>query len=150
MNNAWALKKGFTIIELLVAIVVIGILIGIVVVSYGTIQQRSRDAERESDITQIKIALEKYHAEKSMYPEVCDEDGTACNISLLSSELAPYLKVIPHDPRNAPDTFADYRYVRGDTSTDSYAIYASYESKAPCKTGNNVNVQWWGATVPTC
>ena len=150
MQKVWALKKGFTIIELLVSIVVIGILISITIASYTNIQQRARDSERESDITQVKIALEKYHADKSMYPPACLDDDVVCTISFLASELQPYLKVIPHDPRFTAGSVDDYSYVRSDTSNDGYGLKVKYESKAECKTGENIDTTWWSSTVPTC
>jgi len=153
----WAKNQGFTIIELLVSIVVIGILSTIMVVSYTGIQQRSRDTDRASDITQIKLALDKYHAEKSQYPSVCSADGADCSVSLLAQELVPtHIKSIPHDPRNQADSATDYRYVRGaidtndPTSADSYALLVTYEAKAVCKTGVNVKSYWWGAGIPNC
>ena len=151
MHNVWAAKKGFTIIELLVSIAVIGILVTITVVSYNGIQQRARDTERGSDITQIKIALDKYHAEKSGYPDVCPGgDDVDCPASALASTLSPYLATIPHDPKNEADSVTDYRYIRGMLTTDSYGLYASYEAKPACKTGQNVNTGWWTVAVPTC
>lgn len=150
MDKARASKNGFTIIELLVTIVVIGILATIMIVSYTGIQQRSRDSRRASDITQLKIALEKYHADKSMYPDVCG-DNVACNASSLSTALSPsYLANIPHDPRNAANSYTDYQYVRGATTDDSYGLYVRYEAKAECKTGVNINPVWWASTVPSC
>jgi len=151
MHKVWAHKNGFTIIELLVSIVVIGILVTIMVVSYTGIQQRARDSERGSDMTQIKVAIEKYHAEKGGYPDVCPSgDGVDCPASALSSALAPYLTAIPHDPRNTADSATDYRYVRGAPTTDSYGLLASYEAKAACKTGQNVNTSWWTASILVC
>ena len=151
MNNVWATKNkhGFTIVELLVVIVVIGILVGITIVSYGAIQQRARDSERGSDITQMKIALEKYRAETGAYPKLC-ADNAGCAIGLMSPILDSYLTVVPHDPKYAADSASDYKYVRGLEATDSYAILVQYEAKAPCKTGQNVAAGWWGAAVPTC
>lgn len=154
MYKVWAAKnesKGFTIIELIVVMVVIGILVTIMIVSYSGIQQRSRDATRDSDITQLKIAIEKYHADESQYPDVCSGgDGSACAASSLATALNPYLKSIPHDPKNTADSSTDYRYVRGTPSTDSYALLVTYEAKATCKTGQNVAPNWWGSTIPTC
>ncbi|MDB5160371.1 MAG: hypothetical protein JWO99_634 [Candidatus Saccharibacteria bacterium] len=156
MNKAWAAKKGFTIIELLVSIVVIGILVTIMIVSYGGIQQRSRDSERGSDTTQLKIAIEKYHSEKGQYPDVCSGgDDTDCPASTLATALAPYLSAIPHDPRNVADSATDYRYIRGSVNPptkdyDSYGLLVSYEAKAVCKTGQNIDTTWWGATIPSC
>jgi type II secretion system protein G len=153
MHKAWATKHGFTIIELLVTIVVIGILATIMIVSYTGIQQRSRDSERASDITQIKIAIEKYHADQSQYPSVCSADNVDCPASSLATLLTPYLKAVPHDPRNTADSATDYRYVRGPVTDDSYGILINYEAKAVCKTGVNVNPWWWSVTygsTPTC
>jgi general secretion pathway protein G len=158
MHKAWAAKKGFTIIELLVVMVVIGILVTIMIVSYTGIQQRSRDSKRDSDVTQIKIALEKYHADKSQYPSVCPGgDDSDCPVSTLATALSPYLSSIPHDPRYPADSSTDYRYVRGavtpSNNVDSYGILINYEAKVVCKTGANVNPWWWSVTygsTPTC
>jgi len=155
MQKAWAAKKGFTIIELLVSIVIIGILVTIMIVSYNGVQQRSRDSQRDSGVTKLKIAIEKYHADKSQYPNVCPGgDDLGCSVSLLATSLAPYLSAIPHDPRGAVDSATDYRYVRGASSpsnyVDSYGILITYEAKAVCKTGQNIKTGWWGPTVPSC
>lgn len=151
MHNVVAAKKGFTIIELIVSIVVIGILVTIMIVSYGGIQQRSRDSERGSDITQLKMAIEKYHAERSSYPDVCPGgDGTDCPASSLATALNPYLKAIPHDPRNPADSATDYRYIRGVPSTDSYGLLVNYEAKSDCKAGQNIDPTWWTTAVPSC
>ncbi|MBI2577824.1 MAG: type II secretion system protein, partial [Candidatus Wildermuthbacteria bacterium] len=50
--------KGFTLIELLVVIAIIGILAGIVLVSFGGVQGRARDAQRVSDIRQAITILQ--------------------------------------------------------------------------------------------
>jgi len=150
MQNERAQKKGFTIIELLVAIVIIGILASIMIVSYTGIQQRSRDSERTSHTTQIKLALEKYRAEMSMYPAVCSGDNVGCRASLLAAPLAPYLSIIPNDPRNPVDSATDYRYVRGSLAQDSYAILINYEARSVCKTGQNIQPTWWSTTFPSC
>ena len=149
MNTAWAAKKGFTIIELLVVMVVIGILVTITVVSYSGLQQRSRDSERTSDITQMKIALEKYHADKSGYPDICGTPN-ACSVDKLAVVLAPYLKAIPHDPKNTINTSADYQYVARSDDT-GYAIRVQYEARAVCMVGQNVIASWWSPpTIPLC
>jgi prepilin-type N-terminal cleavage/methylation domain-containing protein len=150
MKKAWAAKNGFTIIELLVSIVVIGILVTIMIVSYNSIQQRSRDSERSSDIVQLKVAIEKYRAEKSEYPSVCSADNVGCPVSNLATELAPYISNIPHDPKYVADSSDDYQYVRRLTASDGFGLKVKYEAKDECKTGTNVNSTWWGSTIPTC
>lgn len=53
-------SSGFTIVELLIVIVVIGILAAITIVAYNGIQSRAQDSRRVSDIAQIKKALLAY------------------------------------------------------------------------------------------
>jgi prepilin-type N-terminal cleavage/methylation domain-containing protein len=50
-------RAGFTIVELLIVIVVIGILAAITIVAYNGIQQRGRDSARRADVSSIKKLL---------------------------------------------------------------------------------------------
>lgn len=54
------MKKGFTVIELLIVIVVIGILAAIGLVSYSGFQNRAQDASVQSDLETIAGELEAY------------------------------------------------------------------------------------------
>ena len=47
-------QRGFTIVELLIVIVVIGVLAAITIVAYNGIQSRARDSARVSDINAIR------------------------------------------------------------------------------------------------
>ena len=60
-------QTGFTIVELLIVIVVIGILAAIALVAYGNVQQRARDASRKSDLAQIAKALHRYNIDNNTY-----------------------------------------------------------------------------------
>lgn len=145
--NAWARKqKGFTVIEMLVVIVIIGILAAITAVSYASVQQRSRDTTRTSDIREVQKALEKYHAANGMYPSV-GSDNTAYALTTLSTALVTpgYLNKIP----TAPSGLA-YEYVRGPVGVDSYGIRMGYETQPNCHLGmNNESSTWW-STLTAC
>jgi prepilin-type N-terminal cleavage/methylation domain-containing protein len=64
------LQKGFTIVELLIVIVVIGILAALVLNTFAGVQQRGRDTERQTDINAIATQLEAYYANNSAYPSI--------------------------------------------------------------------------------
>lgn len=61
-------SKGFTLVELLVVISIIGLLSTLAVVSLGSARSRARDARRISDIKQIQTALELHYADLGAYP----------------------------------------------------------------------------------
>lgn len=65
LNNR---RPGFTIVELLIVIVVIGILAAITIVAFNGVQQRARDTIRIDDLRTIQKIVELYNAEKGSYP----------------------------------------------------------------------------------
>jgi prepilin-type N-terminal cleavage/methylation domain-containing protein len=61
-------QSGFTIVELLIVIVVIGILATLVIVTFSGIQQKARDTKRKTDINAIDSHVEAYYANSGNYP----------------------------------------------------------------------------------
>lgn len=61
-------QQGFTIVELLIVIVIIGILAGLVVTQFLGANQQARDSERKTDINSIASQLEVYYAKAGGYP----------------------------------------------------------------------------------
>lgn len=62
-------KKGFTLIELLVVIAIIGILSTIGLVALNGAREKARDAQRQSDLAQVRTALSLYYDDNSFaYP----------------------------------------------------------------------------------
>src|SRR5438132_1966579 len=61
-------SQGFTIVELLIVIVVIGILAALVIVQFTNVQARARDAERKSDIRALQSKVAEYYALNGNYP----------------------------------------------------------------------------------
>ena len=62
--------KGFTLLELLVVISIIGILIAIGSAAFITAQKKGRDAKRRADMKAYQTVLEQYYAENDKY-DVC-------------------------------------------------------------------------------
>lgn len=76
-------NKGFTIVELLIVIVVIGILAALVVTTFTGIQQRARNTERQTDIKAIHGQVEAYYAQNGRYPTLANmNDATFRNANM--------------------------------------------------------------------
>ncbi len=115
--------KGFTIVELLIVIVVIGILAGLVIVTYNGIQQKARDTERKTDINALHGQLEAYQAQNGKYPTLTNvNDATWRSTNMKGLDAAALA-----DPKNA----ASQTLVAAPVA-DSYA-YAT--SPASCDNG---------------
>ena len=79
---------GFTLIELIVVISIIGILVTIGTATYTTAQQKSRDVRRKQDLAALKSALILYYRDYKEYPPVCSPPS--CAIEYLSSGTSNY------------------------------------------------------------
>lgn len=126
------MRKGFTLIEVLVAVTIISVLASIGVVAYTSVNKRARDAKRKGDVEQIRSALEMYRADIGYYPNI--GSGSWTNASGLSTPLvSTYLPAIPSDPKSTQT----YRYKATNLSGSTYYGYcvsALIESEDPLDT----------------
>lgn len=65
-------SRGYTLIEVLVVLTIIGILSGMVVIATSIYYQTGRDAKRQSDIRAIQGYIEQYRSREGRYPEACN------------------------------------------------------------------------------
>jgi len=68
-------ERGFTLIEMLVVVAIIGLLSSVVLVGIGPARSRARDTRRIADIRQVQNGLEAYHSGAGRYPSVNDFYG---------------------------------------------------------------------------
>ncbi|WP_066500332.1 type II secretion system protein [Abyssisolibacter fermentans] len=62
-------RKGFTLIELIVVIAVLGILTAIAVPKYSTMKDKAREAVDMENIMNMQKAVDLYYAEYDKYPK---------------------------------------------------------------------------------
>ena len=116
------IKKGFTLMELLIVVAIIGILSSIVLASLNAARMKSRDAKRYSDIKQIQTALELYYNENGRYPTTAWISSNAATWqTFLGSALGMNL---PVDPTNT---------ATGQATTAGVYTYSYYSRAYGCE-----------------
>ncbi|HBG46368.1 MAG TPA: general secretion pathway protein GspG [Deltaproteobacteria bacterium] len=90
-------KGGFTLIEMLIVMTLIGILAGIAVPLYQNSVTKSREAVLKEDIYQLREAIDKHYADNGAYPE-----------SLRELSNKKYIRSVPVDPfTNSDETWIE-------------------------------------------
>lgn len=131
MNHELRIKRGFTLIEVMVVVAIIGLLVTLGIVSYAPVNKRSRDAKRKGDVEQLRSALELYRADNGYYPDTGTGNWTDA-AGLATYLVATYIPLIPTDPK----TGQVYRY-KVTTPSGSpvryygYCVSAYLESENP-------------------
>lgn len=133
-------QLGFTLVELLVVMAILGILAVVSLANFRTSQMKGRDAQRKSDLRQIANALEAYMSDYGGYPSAgtgadagkikacgCGDGTLACGWGADPREFCDkqntvYMKEIPDDPAGTPH----YCYKSGGSW---FQIYAKLENK---------------------
>lgn len=118
-------NKGFTLIELIVVMAILGLLATVGLGSFRSSQIKGRDAQRKHDLGQLQRGLEAYYNDKGAYPKTADFPGAGAvwQDTLLSGEAGTlYMKEIPFDP-------SGYNYPYESPDGTFYKIFAYLENQ---------------------
>jgi general secretion pathway protein G len=79
-------QSGFTLIELIVVVTIVGILASVAVINIRNAQRKAREAALRDNLAKMRGAIDNFYADKQRYPANLEE-------------LVPnYLKFVPKDP----------------------------------------------------
>ena len=134
------LKKGFTLVEMLIVVVIIGILAAAILPRLTGAQAATRDVARQKGLNDIASALEMYTTSVGSYPDT-PEKGSADGLKTSLVDDKGYLKDIPADPQtksltigidnNKTGTEGQFGYTtlkKNTTPKAAYALVAKVET----------------------
>jgi len=110
-------ERAFTLVEIIIVIVVIGILSSIAVAVYLKVTDKSKDDRRIADMRAMELALDAYYDAHDVYPS-SDNQGPGGWDSTSDGDIAHllitegYLKKDALDPSDNTDATGGYRYYR--------------------------------------
>ena len=106
-----AAQRGFTLIELIVVVTIIGILAGIAVANVKTAQSKAREAALKDDLREMRGAIDNFYADKQRYPQ-----------SLSELKDQHYLRAIPKDPMTGKAEWDEIQAPVDTTDTSGSAV----------------------------
>jgi general secretion pathway protein G len=92
-------RSAFTLIELLLVLVILGVLAGIVVPKFSGTTSKARNTAAQTQISTFKTALDSYEVDMGSYPK--GKDGLRELVSAPRNSRnwkGPYMESIPKDP----------------------------------------------------
>lgn len=133
--------RGFTLVELLLVLVILGTLAAIVVPKFAGRSEQARVTAAKSQISSFEVALDAFEIDNSYFPS--GSNGLLLLVERPSDSVdwrGPYLKDIPFDPWGMP-----YVYVYpGQVNVDGYDLM----SMGPdAKAGSEDDISNWGLGV---
>ena len=131
--------RGFTLIEVMVVVVILGLLAAIVVPKVMSRPDEARVVAAKADIAAVVQALHLYRLDNTIYPTT--EQGLAALVAKPATDPLPlnwkpggYLDRVPKDPWGS-----DYQYINPGTHSE-IDVFSYGADRQPGGEGNNADI----------
>ncbi|MBL8963681.1 MAG: prepilin-type N-terminal cleavage/methylation domain-containing protein [Phycisphaeraceae bacterium] len=105
MNIRRTIRKGFTLVEILIVVVILGILAAIVVPQFTNATQDAQAGNIKAQLDTLNNQLELYRARNNTYPDTDDPWGSISDAASMIG--GGYLKALPVNPFNGQSSVGD-------------------------------------------
>jgi prepilin-type N-terminal cleavage/methylation domain-containing protein len=122
------MKKGFTLIEILVVIAIIGILVSVLFVAFGGAKDKARDAARKGEISQFGRFLTLGCYTPNAGVGAYDLIPLAAELASKYPQYAQMISNVPKDPKLGTATASGYTYIVD--ANGKCVLYANLESES--------------------
>ncbi|HZS43028.1 MAG TPA: type II secretion system protein [Candidatus Paceibacterota bacterium] len=142
-------KRGFTLIELMVVLSIIGLLVTVILTNIVTARAKTSDSQVLQNLVQLRNAVEQYYSDNGTYPTVSTSNIDSVS---LPNFVPAYISSVPTSPlyRMIIPTYSGYlsfKYSCGSQAVNNsdlapyivYALYTPYQL-------NPANTQYRGAS----
>jgi len=111
-------QRGFTLIELMIVVAIIGTLAAIAIPLYANVQTRVRIAKVQADTRSLSSAVSIYNTHMGALPAALT-DLTSPAVNDLGTSAGPFLASVPNPPAGGSPPWGAYAYTSSATGTFS-------------------------------
>ena len=117
-------QRGFTLIELMIVVAIIGILAAIAIPLYANVQARARVAKAQADLRTLASSVSMYQAHTGLLPAALT--NLTVTVSNAQGQIAgPFMASVPTPPGGGSPTWATPYGYTPNVAAGTFALTAS-------------------------
>jgi len=139
INHQSSIAKGFTLIELMIVVVILGLLATIVMPKVLSRPEQARRVKAKADIRNIQSALAYFKADTGRFPTTAEGmEGLVANPGVKGYNNDGYLERVPMDPWGHK-----YVYISPGINSKDYDLESLGKDGEQGGSGDDADIESW-------